>query len=312
MKQTTFFFTNQSNEEVRVDKFLADQLPDISRSHVQRMIEAGNVRLDGLVVEKAGVKAKPGGVLEILVIEENLDGLIPEAIPFAILYEDDHVIVVDKPAGMVVHPGAGNSGGTLVNALLAYFPPIRQVGELDRPGVVHRLDKETSGVIIFAKSDKAYRWLVREFKSRDVHKTYLALVDGHPPTPTGRIEAPVVRDTRSRTRMSVGLRGQGRPAVSEYYTLEKFTKHTYLEVHPVTGRTHQIRLHLNYIGVPVVGDTLYGRRNPSIAMDRFFLHAKTLTLRLPGDRTARTFEAPLPEELQIVLTDLHNREELAQ
>jgi 23S rRNA pseudouridine1911/1915/1917 synthase len=312
MKQTMFHFTNQSNEEVRVDKFLADQLPDISRSHVQRMIEAGNVRLDGLVIEKAGVKAKPGGVLEILVIEENLDGLIPEAIPIAILYEDDHVIVVDKPAGMVVHPGAGNSGGTLVNALLAYFPPIRQVGELDRPGVVHRLDKETSGVIIFAKTDKAYRWLVREFKSRDVHKTYLALVDGHPPTPTGRIEAPIVRDTRSRTRMAVGLRGQGRPAVSEYYTLEKFVKHTYLEVHPVTGRTHQIRLHLNYIGVPVVGDTLYGRRNPSIAMGRFFLHAKTLTLRLPGERTARTFEAPLPEELQFVLTDLHNREELAQ
>jgi 23S rRNA pseudouridine1911/1915/1917 synthase len=312
MKQTTFHFTNQSNEEVRVDKFLADQLPDISRSHVQRMIEAGNVRLDGLVIEKAGVKAKPGGVLEILVIEENLDGLIPESIPIAILFEDDQVIVVDKPAGMVVHPGAGNSGGTLVNALLAYFPPIRQVGELDRPGVVHRLDKETSGVIIFAKTDKAYRWLVREFKSRDVHKTYLALVDGHPPTPTGRIEAPVVRDTRSRTRMSVGLRGQGRPAVSEYYTLEKFTKHTYLEVHPVTGRTHQIRVHLNYIGVPVVGDTLYGRRNPSIAIDRFFLHAKSLTLRLSGERTARTFEAPLPEELHIVLTDLRNREELAQ
>jgi 23S rRNA pseudouridine1911/1915/1917 synthase len=309
MKQTTYHFTNRSDEEVRVDKFLADQLPDISRSQIKRMIEAGHVRLDGLVVEKAGVKAKPGGILEILVVEENLDGLIPEDMPIAILYEDEHVLVVDKPAGLVVHPGAGNSGGTLVNALLAYFPPIRQVGELDRPGVVHRLDKETSGVLIFAKTDKAYRWLVREFKSRDVHKTYLALVDGHPPTPTGRIEAPVVRDSRSRTRMSVGLRGQGRPAVSEYYTLEKFTNHTYLEVHPITGRTHQIRVHLNYIGVPVVGDTLYGRRNPSITLDRFFLHAKSLTLRLPGERTARIFVAPLPDELQIVLTDLHNREE---
>jgi 23S rRNA pseudouridine1911/1915/1917 synthase len=309
MKQTTYHFTNRSDEEVRVDKFLADQLPDISRSQIKRMIEAGHVRLDGLVVEKAGVKAKPGGILEILVVEENLDGLIPEDMPIAILYEDEHVLVVDKPAGLVVHPGAGNSGGTLVNALLAYFPPIRQVGELDRPGVVHRLDKETSGVLIFAKTDKAYRWLVREFKSRDVHKTYLALVDGHPPTPTGRIEAPVVRDSRSRTRMSVGLRGQGRPAVSEYYTLEKFTNHTYLEVHPITGRTHQIRVHLNYIGVPVVGDTLYGRRNPSITLDRFFLHAKSLTLRLPGERTARIFVAQLPDELQIVLTDLHNREE---
>ena len=309
MKQTTFHFTNKSDEEIRIDKFLADQLPDISRVKIKQMIEAGHVRLDGLVVNKAGIKAKPGGVLEILVFEENLDGLIPEDIPIEILYEDEHVIVVDKPAGLVVHPGAGNSGGTLVNALLAYFPPIREVGEPDRPGVVHRLDKETSGVIIFAKTDKAYRWLVREFKSRDVHKTYLALVDGHPPTPTGRIEAPVMRDTRSRTRMAAGLRGQGQPAVSEYYTLERFANHTYLEIHPITGRTHQIRVHLNFIGVPVVGDTLYGRRNPSITLDRFFLHAKSLALRLPGERTPRTFEAPLPDELQIVLTNLHNREE---
>jgi 23S rRNA pseudouridine1911/1915/1917 synthase len=309
MKQSIYNFTNQSEEDIRVDKFLADQLPDISRSQIKRMIEAGNVRLGGLVVEKAGMKARPGAVLEILVIEEILDGLIPEDIPLAILYEDDHVLVVDKPAGTVVHPGAGNSGGTLVNALLAYFPSIRQVGEPDRPGVVHRLDKETSGVMVFAKTDKAYRWLVREFKSREVHKTYLALVDGHPPTPTGRIEAPVVRDTRSRTRMTVGLRGQGRPAVSEYYTLERFAYHTYLEVHPITGRTHQIRVHLNYIGVPVVGDTLYGRRNPSIDMDRFFLHAKSITLRLPGERTARIFETPLPEELQNVLVELHKREE---
>jgi len=309
MKQTTFHFTNKSDEEIRIDKFLADQLPDISRVKIKQMIEAGHVRLDGLVVNKAGIKAKPGGVLEILVFEENLDGLIPEDIPIEILYEDEHVIVVDKPAGLVVHPGAGNSGGTLVNALLAYFPPIREVGEPDRPGVVHRLDKETSGVIILAKTDKAYRWLVREFKSRDVHKTYLALVDGHPPTPTGRIEAPVMRDTRSRTRMAAGLRGQGQPAVSEYYTLERFANHTYLEIHPITGRTHQIRVHLNFIGVPVVGDTLYGRRNPSITLDRFFLHAKSLALRLPGERTPRTFEAPLPDELQIVLTNLHNREE---
>lgn len=308
MKQTRFHFTNQFDEEVRIDKFLADQLPDISRSQIKRMIEAGQVRLDGLVVEKAGTHAKPGSVLEILVIEENLDGLIPEDIHIAILYEDDQVIVVDKPAGLVVHPGAGNSGGTLVNALLSYFPPIREVGDVDRPGVVHRLDKETSGVIIVAKADKAYRWLIREFKSRDVHKTYLALVDGHPPTPTGRIEAPVVRDTRSRTRMAVGLRGQGQPAVSEYYTLERFANHTYLEVRPITGRTHQIRVHLNYIGVPVVGDTLYGRRNHSITMDRFFLHAKSLAVRLPGERNPRTFEATLPDELQIVLTDLHNRE----
>ena len=309
MNQTVFRFEIDSEVEVRVDKFLAEQLPDISRSQIKRLIESGHVTLDGLTVEKAGAKAKPGSVVEILVIEENHDGLVPEHIPLDIIFEDEQVIVLDKPAGMVVHPGAGNSTGTLVNALLAYYPPICEVGEADRPGVIHRLDKGTSGVLVFAKTDKAYLWLVKQFKTRDVVKNYLALVDGHPPTPTGRIEAPVERDARARTKMGVGLRGQGKLAVSEYFELQRFSKHTYLEVHPITGRTHQIRVHLSYIGVPVVGDTLYGRRNPSIAIDRHFLHAKSITLRLPGDRTARSFEAPLPQDLQTILFDLEQREE---
>jgi 23S rRNA pseudouridine1911/1915/1917 synthase len=309
MNQRVFRFDIDSEVEVRVDKFLAEQLPDISRSQIKRLIESGHVTLDGLTVEKAGAKAKPGSVVEILVIEENHDGLVPEHIPLDIIFEDEQVIVLDKPAGMVVHPGAGNSTGTLVNALLAYYPPICEVGEADRPGVIHRLDKGTSGVLVFAKTDKAYLWLVKQFKTRDVVKNYLALVDGHPPTPTGRIEAPVERDARARTKMGVGLRGQGKLAVSEYFELQRFSKHTYLEVHPITGRTHQIRVHLSYIGVPVVGDTLYGRRNPSIAIDRHILHAKSITLRLPGDRTARSFEAPLPQDLQTILFDLEQREE---
>ncbi len=304
MKQRVFRFIVETVEDSRVDKYLAEQLPDISRSQIKGMIESGNVTLDGMTVEKAGTKARLGSVLEILVIEDTDDGLVPEYIPLDIIFENDQVIVLIKPAGMVVHPGAGNHGGTLVNALLAHYPPIREVGENDRPGVVHRLDKETSGVMIFAKTDKAYKWLVKQFKTRDVRKTYLALVDGNPPTPTGRIEAPVERDSRYRTRMAAGLQGQGKPAVSEYYTIQRYTEHALLEVHPVTGRTHQIRVHLSYIGVPVVGDTLYGRRKPSIPLERFFLHAKSLTLRLPGDRTARSFEAPLPEDLQTVLSNL--------
>ena len=304
MKQRVFRFIVETVEDSRVDKYLAEQLPDISRSQIKGMIESGNVTLDGMTVEKAGIKVKPGSVLEILVIEDTEDGLVPEGIPLDILYQDDQVVVVNKPSGLVVHPGAGNLSGTLVNALLAYHPAIREVGENDRPGVVHRLDKETSGVMIFAKTDKAYKWLVKQFKTRDVRKTYLVLVDGHPPTPTGRIDAPVERDIRYRTRMAVGMRGQGKPAISEYFTIQRFTEHALLEVHPVTGRTHQIRVHLSYIGVPVVGDTLYGRRRPSIRLNRFFLHAKSLTLRLPGDRTARSFEAPLPEDLQKVLSNL--------
>lgn len=308
MKQTTYEFMNETGEDVRVDKFLADCLPAVSRSQIKGLIESGNVALDEVLVQKAGAKAKPGSRVRIVVVKEDADGLVPEDLPLEILYEDDHVIVVNKAAGMVVHPGAGNTSGTLVNALLAHFPPIRNVGEADRPGVVHRLDKETSGTLIFAKTDKAYKWLVRQFKSRDMDKKYLALVDGQPPTPTGRIEAPIIRDPNIRTRMAVGLRGQGKPAVSEYFTLETFDKHALLEVHPITGRTHQIRVHLSYLDTPVVGDTVYGYNRPSIPIDRFFLHARSLAVRLPGDRAPRVFEAPLPPDLEQVLTTLRENE----
>ena len=301
MSLNTRRFTVQLEDIDRIDKYLSEQLPDISRSQIKNLVDSGKVTLDGELVGKAGAKIKPGNIIEIQIPEENGDGLVPEAIPLEILFEDDQVIVLNKPAGMVVHPGAGNASGTLVNALLAYFPSIRYVGEEDRPGVVHRLDKETSGVLIFAKTDKAYKWLVRQFKSRDLKKTYSALVDGHPPTPTGRIEAPIIRDNQNRTQMAVGMRGQGQPAVSEYFERERFEAHTFLEVHPITGRTHQIRVHLSYIGVPVVGDTVYGRRHPSVAMDRFFLHAKSLGVKLPGERVLRKFTAPLPDDLQTVL-----------
>jgi len=308
MNQNTRQFEVQSEENERIDKFLSDQLSEITRSQIKGLIEAGKVTIDGEVVGKAGAKLKPGNVVEIRLPEAEPDGLIPEGMSLDILHEDDQVIVVNKPAGIVVHPGAGNPSGTLVNALLAHYPPIRHVGEEDRPGVVHRLDKETSGVVIFAKTEKGYKWLVRQFKSRDLQKTYHALVDGHPPTPTGRIEAPITRDEKNRTRMAVGLRGQGKTAVSEYFELQRFKEHTYLEVHPITGRTHQIRVHLAYIGVPVVSDTVYGRRKPSLDMERFFLHAKSLAVRLPGERVPRVFTAPLPEDLQNVLEILKNNE----
>lgn len=307
MKEIQHVFEVTSDEAVRVDKYLSEQLPDISRTTIKNLIEAGHVTLDGGVVEKAGAKAQPGSMLTITVVEDNSDGLVPEDIPLDVIFEDEHVIVVNKQAGSVVHPGAGNPSGTLVNALLAHCPEIRRVGEPDRPGVVHRLDKETSGVLIFAKTDKVYKWLVKQFSSRDTSKTYLALVDGKPPTPTGRIEAPIIRDTRIRTRMAVGLRGQGKPAVTEYFALEDFDKYTFLEVHPITGRTHQIRLHLSYIGTPVVGDTVYGFRNPSIEMDRFFLHAKSLSVKLLGERVPRVFEAPLSADLEDIISNLRNQ-----
>lgn len=304
MNAKEYRFKVEIDEENRLDKFLASKLPEISRSQIKSQIEKGNVTVDSVHIEKAGFKIVPGNVIEIIILDKETGGLIPEQGELDILHEDQNVIVLNKPSGIVVHPGAGNHSGTLVNLLLAHYPPIGEVGEADRPGVVHRLDKETSGVMVFAKNEKAYKWLVRQFKTREINKAYLALVDGHPPTPTGRIEAPIERDIKTRTRMSVGLRGQGKLAISEYFELQRFEDHTYLEVHPITGRTHQIRLHLNYLGVPVVGDTLYGRRNPTIDIDRFFLHAKSLTLKLPGDRTGRSFEAPLPEELKSILEAL--------
>ena len=308
MKQTTCQYEVGEDQTGRVDKFLSDQLPDISRSQIKGFIESGNVTLNGVVIDKAGEKAKIGDTITILIMEDDSDGLVPEELPLDIIYEDQNVIVINKEAGLVVHPGAGNFSGTLVNALLAYYPPICEVGEKERPGVVHRLDKDTSGVVIFAKTDKAYKWLVNQFKKRNTQKAYLALVDGKPPTPTGRIEAPIIRDQKERTRMTVGLQGQGKHAVSEYFTIEEFQKHTYLEVHPITGRTHQIRVHLSYLKVPVVGDTLYGRRHPSIEMDRFFLHAKSLSIRLPGDRVPKMFNADLPEDLQKILDWLRKNE----
>lgn len=310
MNQQEFRFTIETNEEIRVDKFLADNLPGVSRSKIKACIEAGDVTLDGKVVDKAGTKAKLGSVLELILVEDDEIGLIPESFPLDTIYEDAHVIIINKPAGIVVHPGAGNQSGTIVNYLLSHFPPIRLVGEVERPGVVHRLDKETSGCMIFAKSDKAYRWLVKQFKSHDVSKSYLTLVDGRPPTPTGRIEAPIERDSKNRTKMAVGIRGSGKEAITEYFQLETFKDYAYLETHPLTGRTHQIRVHLSYIGVPVVGDTLYGRKRSTIQMDRFFLHAHKLTIRLPGDRQARTFEAPLPDDLFGILDQLREKEKV--
>jgi 23S rRNA pseudouridine1911/1915/1917 synthase len=178
------------------------------------------------------------------------------------------------------------------------------IGGEQRPSVVHRLDKDTSGLILLAKNDLTHHWLQERFRLRKVEKIYLALVDGRPPTPKGRIEAPIGRDSAQRKQMAVVVPTRGREAVSEYRTLEAFPRHTLLEVHPITGRTHQIRLHLDFLGCPIAGDTVYGRRTSTIPLSRHFLHAFRLTVRLPGEAIARTFEAPLPEELEQVLEGL--------
>ena len=290
--------------ESRLDHFLAESLPEFSRSRLQGMIKKEQVVVNGVPAKKTGLKLREGAVIVITIPPAQKTGLEPENIPIDIIFENDDVLVVNKSADLVVHPSAGHATGTLVHAALAHAPEMEGIGGEIRPGVVHRLDKDTSGVIILAKNDNALQWLQAQFMERTVKKAYIALVDGVPPTPTGRVEAPIGRDPSHRKKMAVVSLGKGRNAISEYKTLESFTNHTLLEVSILTGRTHQIRLHCAFLGAPVAGDILYGRRRQNATVPRQFLHAARLTIILPGEYSPRTFNAALPKELESVLTEL--------
>ncbi len=297
-------FTFPGPQPERLDVFLTACLPEFSRSRLQGLIRDGFVRVDGLLVTKAGRDLEPGARLEVRIPPPMPSALSGEDIPLTIIFENQDLLIVDKPAGMVVHPSPGHERGTLVHAALGHAPDLQGVGGEERPGIVHRLDKETSGLIVIAKNERAHRWLQDQFRGRTVKKVYLALVDGAPPTPVGRVEAPIGRNSSHRKLMAVVPPDKGREAVSEYRTLEQFAGHTLLEVHPLTGRTHQIRVHMAFLGCPVTGDTVYGRRKPTLPLERRFLHAYRLTIVLPGEDRARTFEAPLPPELQAILEQL--------
>jgi 23S rRNA pseudouridine1911/1915/1917 synthase len=288
----------------RLDKYLAEQILQLSRAKIQSMISAGEVKVNEKVITKPAFKLETGDKVSAVITEVNEEHPLEQNIALDVIYEDENVIVINKPAGLVVHPGAGNAENTLVNALLYRWPQIANVGETSRPGIVHRLDKDTSGVMIIAKTSIGYSWLVKQFKTRKANKTYLALVDGKPPTPTGRIETRIGRDEQHRQRMAVTYGDQGRKAESEFYTVAEYSDHTLLEVNPLTGRTHQIRVHLAFLGCPVVGDQIYGRRRNSLEIKRFFLHASRLTIRLPGNEEETEFTAPLPLDLQTVLDNL--------
>lgn len=294
----------------RLDKWLAAQLPDRSRSEIQRWIEAGLVTRQGQPL-KASTRVAPGDEITVEIPPSPEDyEVVPEPIPLDVLYEDVDLLVINKPAGMVVHPGAGNPHGTLVNAVLHRCPDLEGVGGVQRPGIVHRLDKDTSGLILVAKNDRAHRALQGQFKARQVLKVYLALVYGQMAPSEGEIEAAIGRDTRDRKRMAVVPSGLGRPAVTRYETLATYKtsggeRLTLLACRPLTGRTHQIRVHLAHAKHPIVGDTVYaGRRKPSVPCPRQFLHAHQITFWLPATGKEVTFTAPLPPDLQAVLAKL--------
>ena len=304
MQSQVLSFLYDKPEEQRLDHFLVEVLPAYSRARLQALIKDGLVLINGKAASKSGLRLERGTAIVVRVPATVPSGLIGENIPLDILFENKDAVVINKPAGMVVHPAAGHQTGTLVHAMLGYAPDIEGIGGKDRPGVIHRLDKDTSGLILLAKNDRAHHWLEGQFRLRKVAKTYLALVDGRPPTPTGRVEAAIGRDPSHRKKMAIVSKDKGREAVSEYKTLESFTDHSLLEFHPLTGRTHQIRVHCAFLGCPIVGDRVYGHKHPSLEMNRHFLHASKLKVTLPDEAKPREFDAPLPPDLLEVLRAL--------
>jgi 23S rRNA pseudouridine1911/1915/1917 synthase len=293
----------ESAAAIRADRFVADAA-SLSRSYVQRLITEGRLTANGAPI-KANAVLHAGDELALDVPEVRPLELEAEAIPLTVVYEDDDLLIIDKPAGMVVHPAPGHGSGTLVNALLARQGGFGGIAGVARPGIVHRLDRDTSGLIMVARNDVAQAHLMAQLKARRVKKTYLALVAGSVSAAVGRIEAPVGRDPRHRTRMAVIP--DGRPSVTGYRVRERFEGWTLLELDLVTGRTHQIRVHLAAIGHPVAGDPIYAtglaRRGPD-GLERLFLHAWRLELMAPaGDRLIRA-EAALPDELERPLIGL--------
>jgi 23S rRNA pseudouridine1911/1915/1917 synthase len=288
---------------LRLDRFVADHLPDLSRSTVQDLILAGHVLVDGQQ-RKPKFRVTPGQTVTVDVPPAAPDEIEPDDIPLDVVYEDADVIVINKPAGLVVHPGPGHLRGTLANALVAHVPGIA-VGGTRRPGIVHRLDKDTSGLIVAAKTDRGRNSLVEQWADNAVDKTYIALATGQIEDREASIDAPIGRDPKQRQRMAVVR--SGRRAVTHFAVLERFDDATLLEVDLETGRTHQIRVHLAFIGHPIVGDPLYGRASGhSLELARQFLHASELAFRLP-DGTPVRFTAPLPADLQHALDRLRER-----
>lgn len=288
----------RSDTNLRLDRFVSAAIPDLSRTYLQSLVEEGLVLVDG-VPRRAAFKMTPGQVVTVSLPEIETIDAVPEDIPLDILFEDGDILVVNKPPGMVVHPAPGHPRGTLVNAVL-YHAPDMMIGGTNRPGIVHRLDKDTSGVMIVAKTDRAHTSLVKQWQDRTIEKTYLALVSGRVEEEEASIDAPIGRDTANRMRMAAVR--TGRDARTSFTVAERFDETTLLNVSIQTGRTHQIRVHLAMIGFPVVGDTLYGspkaaRAASRIGIRRQFLHASELGIEMiSGQR--QTFVAQVAPDLE--------------
>ena len=290
---------------LRLDAWLARRLPGLSRARIQALIARGSITAQDRPV-KPSLKVAPGLTVSIVIPPPEPAGPRPEAIPLAVVYEDSDIVVIDKPPGLVVHPAAGHATGTLVNALLHRCPDLQGIGGELRPGIAHRLDRDTSGLLVAAKNDAALSGLQAQFKEHEVRKVYLALVAGRPDPPAGRIETLIGRSTHDRKKMSARP-ARGRPAVTHYETVRGYGDWSLLRVRIETGRTHQIRVHLSHIGHPVAGDPVYGRGPAALLpgpAPRQMLHAAGLAFRHPRTGRALAFTAPLPADMQGLLDAL--------
>lgn len=305
MDRTLKIQVAEENSKKRVDVFLAELIDDFSRSYIQKGIEEGWVKVNGKTV-KPNYKLKCGDVVEAQIPAPKALSLEPENIPLDIIYEDQDIIVINKPRGMVVYPAPGNYSGTLVNALLYHAKDLSGINGVLRPGIVHRLDKDTSGAIVVAKNDQAHRALADQFKGKKVKKTYLAIVWGNLPEDRATIEAPIGRHPVKRVEMAVDAK-HGKEAITHFKVLERFGDFTFVEVNIETGRTHQIRVHMSYIGHPVVGDPLYSRKKNPFDIKGQALHAFRLGLYHPRSGEFMTFEAPVPEDFNEILNILRRR-----
>ncbi len=286
---------------VRLDKYVGEECSELSRTYAQKLIADGHITVNGRVA-KASFKLSIGDRVDVIIPSPTPSSLSPEAIPLDIIYEDDDLLVVDKPAGLTVHPAPGHPSHTLVNAILSHLPELADISDSLRPGIVHRLDKDASGVMVVAKNNTAQLNLIDQFKAHSVVKAYLVLVKGRLTPESGLIDAPIGRDPRNRKRMAVVAEADGREARTRYNVVKYMGNYTLLEVRTETGRTHQIRVHLSAIGYPVVGDNVYGAK--SAFLSRQFLHACRLGFKLPATGEYVEFTSELPPDLAQALKDI--------
>ena len=286
-------------QDARLDKYVCQECPELTRTQVQRLIGEGYITVNDRMT-KAGLKLNLGDRINIIIPPTPPSHPSPEALPLTIIYEDNDLLVIDKPAGLTIHPAPGHPSHTLVNAILSYLPDLPDTGDSLRPGIVHRLDKDTSGVMMVAKNREAQAKLISQFKAHAVVKAYLVLVKGHLTPENGVVEAPIGRDPRNRKRMAVVA--EGKEARTHYQVIKYLGDYTLLEVRLETGRTHQIRVHLSAIGYPVVGDTTYGVKSAQVP--RQFIHASRLGFNLPSTSEYAEFTSELPADLEQALKDI--------